>query len=103
MTSGYPTTNDRLCGTKPGYVVRVEGLIPLFLSAPHYFHRFYVPACQNANGNKPRTPKYKVTFSVNEVFTAKTNKTEIKTDTTVEKDKTVTITLKPDDGFKVMG
>ena len=84
-------------------IICAEGLVPLFLSVPHYFHRFCVPACQNANGNKPTTPKHKITFSVDEVFTAKTNKTEIKTDTTVEKDKTVPITLKPDDGFKVMG
>ncbi|UTC54175.1 leucine-rich repeat domain-containing protein [Treponema sp. OMZ 803] len=62
--------------------------------------------CPNAHGNKPATPKYTVTFSVDGgggTLTAKIGETEIKTDTTVEQGKTVTFTATPDKGYKVKG
>ena len=62
--------------------------------------------CPNAHGNKPATPKYTVTFSVDGgggTLTAKIGETEIKTDTTVEQGKTVTFTAMPDKGYKVKG
>ena len=61
-------------------------------------------ACPNANGNKPTTPKYQVTFSVegaNGTLTATVDKKSITSPAPIEKDKTVTFTATPDAGYRV--
>ena len=62
--------------------------------------------CPNANGSKPVTPKYKITFSVdgsNGNLTAAVDGKTITSGTEVEKGKKVTFTAAPHTGYKVKG
>ena len=62
--------------------------------------------CPNANGSKPVTPKYKITFSVdgsNGNLTAAVDGKTITSGTEVEKGKKVTFTAAPNTGYKVKG
>ena len=62
--------------------------------------------CPNANGSKPVTPKYKITFSVdgsNGNLTAAVDGKTITSGTEVEKDKKVTFTATPNAGYKIKG
>ena len=62
--------------------------------------------CPNANGSKPVTPKYKITFSVdgsNGNLTAAVDGKTITSGTEVEKGKKVTFTAAPNAGYKVKG
>ena len=62
--------------------------------------------CPNAHGNKPATPKHKVTFNVDGgggTLTAKIGETKIKSGDEVEENKTVTFTAAPTAGFKIKG
>jgi len=62
--------------------------------------------CPNANGSKPVTPKYKITFSVdgsNGNLTAAVDGKTITSGTEVEKGKKVTFTATPDAGYRVKG
>ena len=62
--------------------------------------------CPNANGSKPVTPKYKITFSVdgsNGNLTAAVDGKTITSGTEVEKGKKVTFTAAPHTAYKVKG
>lgn len=81
----------------------LRGAAALIIAA---FLTLLFTGCPNANGNKPVTAKYKVTFNVDGgggTLTAKIGETEIKTDTTVEQGKTVTFTATPAAGYRVKG
>ena len=78
-----------------------RGAVALIAAA---FLTLLFTACPNANGNKPTTPKYQVTFSVegaNGTLTATVDKKSITSPASVEKDKTVTFTATPADNFVV--
>ena len=59
--------------------------------------------CPNSHSNKPATPKYKLTFSVDGggSLTAKIGETEIKSDSEIEQNKTVIFTATPNTDYVV--
>ena len=60
--------------------------------------------CPNSHSNKPATPKYKLTFSVDGgggSLTAKIGETEIKSDSEIEQNKTVIFTATPNTNYVV--
>ena len=59
--------------------------------------------CPNSHSNKPATPKYKLTFSVDGggSLTAKIGETEIKSDSEIEPNKTVIFTATPNTDYVV--
>jgi len=78
----------------------LRGATALIIAA---FLTLLFTGCPNANGNKPVTTKYKVTFNVDGggTLTAKIGETEIKSGNEVEANKTVTFTAEPSNNYEV--
>ena len=79
----------------------LRGAAALIIAA---FLTLLFTGCPNANGNKPVTTKYKVTFNIDGgggTLTAKIGETEIKSGNEVEANKTVTFTAEPSNNYEV--